>query len=491
MANDKFTFEFEFKSNGENEVKKTLREILRDKGLVNSLSISERHNLREQIKETSALIKKTDAFTKKREEALKRERLINQEIADMKKKIVYAEKVGNAEEVKKLKNAINTLNIVKKQATLILKPEREFKKMQEEQDRMKALQETQEKIELRRSRDTRDAFRHNGLKAGFATLNPSKKINDYYDDLIRNNDSLIDNLTSDIAKKDAEIAANPENAEELKEERQALENKKRSLEIDNKKLASQQMMFNGALSSIKKFGNLAETVFKTMGIDLKSIMGDVISNIKSALDSRTGMATYDVGSSIFTNSKARETRMKYGLSASSGYALSQTMETLNMNSDEDLMYMNQNQKEVFNNLMDRYRTWYENLESTGALIKLQEAQLEFKMFKQELSMKLLNWFANHKDAIFKILEIVMWSLEKIANVVEWILDLIPGSSSVSSSSLGSSDTYNSNTNSSININVNNTNNATANLNNKLELETTLNNSNTNLVKQIATSLTSR
>ena len=273
-------------------------------------------------------------------------------------------------------------------------------------------------------------------------------------------------------------------------EKQAIQSQNKELASRNAKIAAAQMAMNTAINTVKKLGQTANAVFRAMGIDIKNIFKDVFASIKQAL-SETGIASYNIGTSLFTNVTARETEFKYGLSGESAYALTQTMSMLNMKSDEDLMYMNERQKEAFNSIMERYKTWYSNLESTGAMEKMQEAQLEFKMFKEEISMKLLNWFAEHKDQIFNALEVTMNVLSVLAELVLNILNMLPGGKKYATSAANSSDTSSINNNSKINnvnISVNNTNNATANLNSQSELDNTLSNSNANLVKSIAANL---
>ena len=258
--------------------------------------------------------------------------------------------------------------------------------------------------------------------------------------------------------------------------------------VDEDQEKKKQKIQEDTLKNLKKgwktFEKDALQVFNTLGINIKSVFSDVVKELSSMLDGATGMASYALGSSLFTNAAAREQAMKYGLSDSQNYALTQAMSMLNMRSDEDLMYINSAQKEKFNRLMDQYNNWYTKMESSGLLRNVQEAQLEFKMMKQEIAYKLLDWFAKHRDQIMTALEVIMKAVEVIANVILAILNAIPGTNRYSSgvdASVVSGGVTN-------NINVNNTNNATAMLNNKEELQQSFNNSNQNLVKQIGASL---
>ena len=338
----------------------------------------------------------------------------------------------------------------------------------------KILKKEQERYQLK-LKSARE-FREKGFDPS-SLAHPVKSLGKMFSSVRSSMNSV---LSGKIDDKISERDANAERIEELKKlsanakkkkdkagyekEIADLMAKNKGLSKDIKGMGAAQFGMNTAVnlavSSAKAFGKAANKVFKTMGIDLKSIMGDVITNITKML-STEGIASYNMGSSIFTNSSARETQMKYGLSSGQAYALTQTMSMLNMRTDEDLMYMNKSQKEVFNQLMDKYDAWYTEFQNSGAAEELQKAQLEFSMFKQELSYKLLNWFAANRDTIMTVLEGIMGLMQFTANVVSGILGLF--GKKVSTSSASTSDyTSSSYGNRSINVNVSNTNNATAN-----------------------------
>ena len=159
----------------------------------------------------------------------------------------------------------------------------------------------------------------------------------------------------------------------------------------------------------KKIADTFNDILKdTMGISLsfKDILTDVTKRIGEALDMRTGIATYSMQTSLFTNREARERQMRYGISAGQTYALTQTMQMLNMQNEEDLMYMNLQQRAVFQELMSKYQSWYEQLNENGVLREVQAFQLEFNLFKQKLAMEFLTWFAKNKDAIFDTIKVI-------------------------------------------------------------------------------------
>lgn len=353
-------------------------------------------------------------------------------------------------------------------------------------------QKTEESRERQRT-ETFDAFRTGGLGSlvskMFKDISPTaifeksyKKLRDkasFFDEDIKNQKNKLQEMRSKegFTEDDADYKVEQEHLKELQKQ---------------KGKYSKQAAIAGVIQgTLNTFKNVATSVFKTLGLDLKSIFSDVGKTIKDILDPYTGVASYNTTTSLFTNASAREQQMKYGLSSESNFALTKTMDALGMKNDNDLMYMNENQKQAFNEIMEKYKTWYSSLESTGAMEKIQNAQLEFKMFKEELSYKFLGWFAEHKDQIFTAIEFIMNVVFKIADVVMNILDALPFTKGMSSS-LASSDASltNNYSNKNVNINVNTTNNATANLQNKSELDNFFEGTTDNTIRGIAQALNS-
>ncbi len=359
-----------------------------------------------------------------------------------------------------------------------------------------------EKLAERRKKiqEYQTTFRQQGagalMKSMISRLAPNALFNEAFNRTSKLRDEKVtevkdfDEKLNDLKERGLEDSAP---YKELKAKRDAAQTEANTYSSRAKKIGMVQAAWNTMIGTVKKVGQIGNQVFQAMGIDIKSVFSDVMKNIKEAL-SETGIASYNMGTSLFTNASARETQMKYGLSGQNAYAFTQAKSMLGMNTDEDLMYMNERQKEAFNSIMDKYKSWYENLESTGALEKMQEAQLEFKMLKQELSMKLLNWFAEHKEEIFNALEVTMNVITTIADIILKILNLFPGGKKYSSDSAKSSDAFSANTTnktSNFNINVNNTNNANATLQSKADLDAWSNKNEENLFKLIASNLTAQ
>lgn len=212
-----------------------------------------------------------------------------------------------------------------------------------------------------------------------------------------------------------------------------------------------ELLAKQLIGGVKKFYNVALKTFDVLGINIKNMFRDVINNIAENL-SRTGMASYDTTTSLFTNSEARSQAMKYGISSSTNWALTKTANMLfggTGNLDENIAYMNPAQKEMFATLMSKYSSWYDQLQSTGVLQRIQEFQLDFAMLKEELAIDFMNWFAQNKEVVLGAITGTFSVIKAISSVIVGIANFIGGVKSSDSVLNGSK---------AITVNISNTNN---------------------------------
>lgn len=212
-----------------------------------------------------------------------------------------------------------------------------------------------------------------------------------------------------------------------------------------------ELLAKQLIGGVKKFYNVALKTFDVLGINIKNMFRDVINNIAENL-SRTGMASYDTTTSLFTNSEARSQAMKYGISSSTNWALTKTAGMLfggTGNLDENIAYMNPAQKEMFATLMSKYSSWYDQLQSTGVLQRIQEFQLDFAMLKEELAIDFMNWFAQNKEVVLGAITGTFSVIKAISSVIVGIANFLGGVKSSDSVLNGSK---------AITVNISNTNN---------------------------------
>lgn len=203
--------------------------------------------------------------------------------------------------------------------------------------------------------------------------------------------------------------------------------------ITNLKFAS------GVITTLTKgFGKFNSTLYALTGISVK--VSDVFKNILGDMSNFIKVAsTSDFGTSLIASSSSRSQQLRYGLTGAQNFALSQTMSMLGISGEEDLMYMNTGQRALFTSYMEKYINWYNEVSSSGVLQDIQLMQLDFKMFRQELAMDLLNWISQNKDTIMDAVKATIsaakWIAEILLNIIKFFgnigTGLFGGSSSVS------------------------------------------------------------
>lgn len=286
--------------------------------------------------------------------------------------------------------------------------------------------------------------------------------NQKFDDLITSNREQMTANENEMAqnqKRLDELAGKKNLTKNERLEQSRLQASQKQLSAENKKL---QASTNKAAAAQAVINTVAKS-FKTLLAPLDSFRKNIINATTALLQANTGVASYSSGS-LFTNAKARETKLKYGMSDAQSFAFTQAKSMLNINGDEDLMYMNSAQRERLLAYMDKYSQWYNEMESSGVLASIQEMQLEFKEFYNEIAMEFLQWVAENKDTIMTCIRGIFEIVKGIANMVMSIIKLFGGNTN-SYASAYSSDTYNSgstSTDNSRNINLNVNSNITNN-----------------------------
>ena len=303
-----------------------------------------------------------------------------------------------------------------------------------------------------------------GQETAYQKFQKYRGINGYFKSLTDRKGAQIAGLQT-AAKGIEEKLRDPnisvEDKKKLLSERDILAKQIGSGKTQINKINTAAAITSSALNVIKKAGD-------TLGISFHSLATQALDVVKSFIDLRTGIATYDTRSSLITNATAREQQLKYGLSSAQNWAFTQAKSMLNIQSDEDLMYMNVEQRNRFLQYMQRYSQWYDKLEHSGVLADIQEMQLQFQELKQELGMEFLSWVAANKDTIMVALKGIFAALLTVADAVLKIASFFSGGNT---------------TNNTFNINSTVTNNG-----NQTMTDMNVQNQWSSLAKQITTSM---
>ncbi len=407
------------------------------------------------------------------------------------------------------KEAKETVKAVKEVAGEVDKEAEKEKKRQEKEieDNKKKYDRQIKDYEKRYGENARDIFRERLEKSRFNKYLTSfstsgfklSSIKDIYQSKLTNTSEELRALESEQAEllRLQEFASNKnlpfDKEDRLKEVTNQIDKKEGF--ITNLKFAS------GVITTLTNgFGKFNSTLYALTGISVKvndifkNILGDMSNFIKAA-------STSDFGTSLITSSSSRSQQLRYGLTGAQNFALSQTMSMLGISGEEDLMYMNAGQRALFTSYMEKYINWYNEVSSSGVLQDIQLMQLDFKMFRQELAMDLLNWISQNKDTIMDAVKATIsaakWIAEILLNIIKFFgnigTGLFGGSSSVSIDSANATMTsdrllsgYSSTNNSkSVSISMSNTISGSGDVN---SIREELNNFGDRLVKETSLAL---
>lgn len=207
-----------------------------------------------------------------------------------------------------------------------------------------------------------------------------------------------------------------------------------------------------------KFGSVALTGLKAIGLaflaGLKSVFTDAIDGMKDALEF-----------SQLSNSRTRELMFNYGLNNGQAYGLTQAQELVGVNSFEDMMYMNPQERSQFIEAFQKYTEKYDELYESGFFEDMQDFQYEMKDFKLEMQHDVMKFFVENKDLIKSgmkaIIQIAEWILKFFGSIVDAFSS---GGRSDSERSAAVSDIISNYTNTNTTNNNSTTNNNTFNIN---------------------------
>lgn len=253
-----------------------------------------------------------------------------------------------------------------------------------------------------------------------------------------------------------------------------------------------------AVLVVQKTFEVLNSFTSLLGVNFKELANGIKDTITQMTDLRSGIATYSADT-LVTNRQARETRLRYGFDTATTYGFTKASALLNVQSDEDLMYMSSAQRELFISYMEKFSQFYSKMEESGVLQNIQKMQLDLEMFKQEVAMSFLEWVGKNKETILGIMKAIGVGVVLLSNAVVAIYNLLMDLFNfgrgrmdyLSIPSFGSDSVNNSNNRSQTNIiNVTASTNATGVLGSQQALSEFNKEFYNNLGKQIATTIPS-
>lgn len=171
------------------------------------------------------------------------------------------------------------------------------------------------------------------------------------------------------------------------------------------------------MSSEVMIGNL-KTQFLNKLVDLAN---SFLSNIGNLFKEAWGELDTMLRSSLLSDANTRENIFSYGFSASESYGFDKAKQMLGIQSEEDLMYMNETQRSKFEEVMTKYSEKYEALYNSGFFDKYLEFQIEMEEFKLDMQMEVIEFFMDNKNTIKKFMELSMNAMEFIVDALGWLI----------------------------------------------------------------------
>ena len=169
------------------------------------------------------------------------------------------------------------------------------------------------------------------------------------------------------------------------------------------------------LKVAKEVGRTFEKI-SGLSLDIKENFRNITDRSAQMLNPYTGAASFSANS-LVVNAAARRTRLSYGMSSSQAWGFNQASTMFGVSGPEDLLYMTGTQRFAFTQYMQRQEQMFARLERSGVLESIQEMQLDFKLFKQELAMQFLEWVAQNKDLIIGVMKLALTFMKGVLTLL--------------------------------------------------------------------------
>lgn len=171
-------------------------------------------------------------------------------------------------------------------------------------------------------------------------------------------------------------------------------------------------------NTVSKFSGFLKTKFIGAMSDIATRLLEGFANLIKGAWEELGVM---VQSSLLTNANTRENAFSYGFSPAESYAFDKAKSILDIQSEEDLMYMNDFQKDKFREIMSKYADKYNKLYDSGFFEKYLEFQIEMEEFKLDMQIEIIEFFMQNKDTIKQFMEISMKAMEFIVEALGWLM----------------------------------------------------------------------
>ena len=196
---------------------------------------------------------------------------------------------------------------------------------------------------------------------------------------------------------------------------------------------------------------LPDMLKDTFASKLKSVGTWFLDGIKSTFKTAWEELNTILSYSKLSSSTTRDLAFSYGFNASQSYGFSKAKTALGLQSEEDLMYMNEQERKQFLTAFNKYTEKYDKLYDQGFFEQLQDYQVEMNEFKEDMKLEVVQFFIENKNEIKTALK-AMIELSKFT--IKALSFLVRGTGS--GNVMSASDIVNNYGSRSVNVKVDNT-----------------------------------
>ena len=156
---------------------------------------------------------------------------------------------------------------------------------------------------------------------------------------------------------------------------------------------------SGMTQRVKTQVKLTQKMFNDFQSLKESFVTHFLAGLKSIFTEGIGELRYLVDSSRLSSQATREQMFQYGFSFAQSYGFSQAKSLMGIDSEEDLVYMDETERKKFFQLFNKYTEKYNELYDKGFYDDLREFEIEKEEFFQDVRLEIVTFFINNKDLI--------------------------------------------------------------------------------------------
>lgn len=218
--------------------------------------------------------------------------------------------------------------------------------------------------------------------------------------------------------------------------------------------------FSKFMSGTGELFENASELFKGNFDSLNDILTSALESLGSLLASGFDELENILNFSQLSDANTRDLMMRYGFSNSEAYGYTKAMGALGFESEEDLMYANQQELELFRKSFEKYSGKYNELYNSGMFDSMQEFNTQMEEFKEDVKLEVVDFFMNNQDTIRAamkgIISLAEFAITALGKIVQWLNPDARTSDSQRAANAASIISNYSNINSGTNVSIDNT-----------------------------------